>query len=253
MYPYIHIVVDIPTYGLLVCIGLIVALVVCKKREKLYGYNDRVLLVITIFSFSGMILGSKILFFLTQMPEIIKETTFRKTIEIFVTSGFVFYGGLLGALLFTYVGAKILALDPQKTLSYVTPGFVIFHAFGRIGCFLGGCCYGIPWEYGIAMAETPEIRRFPVQLLEATIEFIIFIILLQIEKKRKYNLIIIYLIIYSIVRFFDEFLRGDNIRGIWYMGLSTSQYISIVILLFLLVYLLIHRNEDKIHLKEDQM
>ncbi len=103
------------------------------------------------------------------------------------------------------------------------------------------------------MAETPEIRRFPVQLLEAIIEFIIFIILLKIEKKRKYNLTIIYLITYAIVRFFDEFLRGDNIRGIWYMGLSTSQYISIVVLLFLLVYLLIHRNEDKIHLKEDQM
>ena len=94
-----------------------------------------------------------------------------------------------------------------------------------------GCCYGkeysIPHHFGII-----EIDRIPVQLIEALAEFVLFIVLLLIEKiKPKANLLQIYLMSYAVIRFLTEFLRGDDIRGHW-LGLSTSQWISIFIIAY---------------------
>ena len=245
MQPYTHFITDIPSYSLLAFIGLMFAIVICVVREKKYGYNDRILLIIMCFTLIGMALGSKLLFFITQMPYVLEDFSIKKLLDTFITSGFVFYGGLLGAYAFAYLGARVVKVEPKQMLSYLTPSFVIFHAFGRIGCFLGGCCYGIPWEYGIAMAESPDIKRFPIQLFEAGIELLIFFMLLRIEKKGTYNLAVIYLLTYSIIRFLDEFLRDDGIRGIWLLGLSTSQYISLIIFVSVIVYLIIHKERKK--------
>lgn len=244
MYPHIHIGINIPTYSLMTGIGFLFASFLGIRRKEYYGYNDHILLVMIGFTLVGMGLGSKVLFFLTQIPKIAEDFTLKAIIETFGTSGFVFYGGLLGAMTFSYLGAKVIAVNPATMLSFLTPSFVVFHAFGRIGCFLGGCCYGIPWKYGVAMAETPEIKRVPVQLIESGFEFFILWVLLHIEKKGYYNLILIYLFLYAIVRFLDEFLRGDSVRGIWYMGLSTSQYISIAIFIIVIWYSWQHRTNS---------
>lgn len=47
---------------------------------------------------------------------------------------------------------------------------------------MGGCCYGIPCKYGFVMKESPNVMRFPIQLVEAGFEFLIFLILLCLEK-----------------------------------------------------------------------
>ena len=112
----------------------------------------------------------------------------------------------------------------------------LFHAFGRVGCFLGGCCYGIESEFGFTTHTNTNIpsingvNRFPVQLLESGCNLIIFFILLTLFRKRimEKRLIWIYLLIYPVVRFCDEFLRGDVYRG-FLLGLSTSQWVSIIL------------------------
>ena len=77
-----------------------------------------------------------------------------------------------------------------------------------------------------------EINKIPVQLLEAMIELLIFIILCVRKKKITADgMLATYLIFYAIARFLLEFLRGDEVRGL-FAGLSTSQYISLFILVF---------------------
>jgi len=83
------------------------------------------------------------------------------------------------------------------------------------------------------MHSEPSIIRFPVQFAESLCNILIFILLLFIEFKlqtHKYNLKV-YLITYSVFRFVLEFYRADSIRGIWFGGLSTAQYISLIIVI----------------------
>ena len=144
-------------------------------------------------------------------------------------SGFVFYGGLFGVI-FTLMFLTRNDADMRKKVFEISvPAMPLFHAFGRIGCFLAGCCYGKKLSTPIVIG-TIEFARIPVQIIESMAEFILFIVLFILSKKnRDIDLLRIYLVIYAVIRFADEFLRGDKIRGI-YGGVSTAQWISLIIL-----------------------
>lgn len=225
------IIIELPVYGIMVVVGILLALFVYDRRIQKYNFNYRILLVVGVVVLLGMALGAKIMFFITQLPHVISNFSFIHTVTVFIKSGFVFYGGLLGAIGASELAARLLALDGKKLRSFLAPGFALFHAIGRIGCFFGGCCYGIPWEHGIAMEETPDIKRVPVQLMECAAEIIICTIILLKEKRKpqQYDLMKTYMILYAPTRFLLEFFRGDAARGIWWGGLSTSQYISIIV------------------------
>ena len=162
--------------------------------------------------------------------------------EIF--SGLVFYGGLIGGIVGGILGIKVAKINTQLVERSVVPFLPIGHAIGRIGCLLAGCCTGKEYDgifaihYPSTVSElSAEQGYFPVQLLEAGINIIISITLIIYSKKQKpkYSILFLYLLLYSVMRFCLEFLRGDEIRGI-YFGLSTSQCISILLLLVSFVY-----------------
>ncbi len=141
----------------------------------------------------------------------------------------MFYGGLFGVI-FTLMFLTRNDADMRKKVFEISvPAMPLFHAFGRIGCFLAGCCYGKKLSTPIVIG-TIEFARIPVQIIESMAEFILFIVLFILSKKnRDIDLLRIYLVIYAVIRFADEFLRGDKIRGI-YGGVSTAQWISLIIL-----------------------
>lgn len=99
---------------------------------------------------------------------------------------------------------------------------------------MGGCCYGIPCKYGFVMKESPNVTRFPVQLVEAGFEILIFLLLLCLEKHNKKQLLNCYLLLYAPVRFVLEYFRGDEIRGVWGF-ISTSQIISLLLVLIVII------------------
>lgn len=239
MLPYIEL--KLSSYSIAVTIGILMSVIVADCRKSIYKVNNRILLVIAVFCLIGMGIGSKILFFVvTLIPKLKTGVSIGEFFSQFINSGFVYYGGLYGAIIGGVVVANLLGIEKTAVLDFLAPVFCFFHVFGRIGCFLGGCCYGVPWIYGFAMTHDPDVRRFPVQLLEAVFELIIFVLLILKERKRQSNLMIFYLITYAVVRFFVEFLRGDEIRGIWFWGISTSQIIALFTVVGC-VYLLLKR------------
>ena len=177
----------------------------------------------------GGVVGSKVLFAITQIPWLIKHFSIENMILLILQSGFVFYGGLFGVI-FTLMFLTRNDADMRKKVFEISvPAMPLFHAFGRIGCFLAGCCYGKKLSTPIVIG-TIEFARIPVQIIESMAEFILFIVLFILSKKnRDIDLLRIYLVIYAVIRFADEFLRGDKIRGI-YGGVSTAQWISLIIL-----------------------
>ncbi len=145
--------------------------------------------------------------------------------------GFVFYGGLIFGLIYYFTYSLLLKKFDFSNSHLLLPGLIFGHAIGRVGCLLTGCCFGsltdVPW----AVSMSGELRH-PVQAYEAILLFIIGVIILKMINLKKKNLLIIstYLISYSIVRFLLEYLRGDEVRGIFLNHLSTSQIVSIFLL-----------------------
>ena len=114
------------------------------------------------------------------------------------------------------------------------PSVALAQAFGRIGCFWAGCCYGRQTDSAIGFAYTCSdfapngVALFPTQLLSSALDFLNFLVLVLLAKKKKAEGQIagLYLIFYSVGRFGLEYLRGDLERGS-VGSLSTSQFIAI--------------------------
>lgn len=177
----------------------------------------------------GALVGAKLLYILVSLSEILAH---MDQWIYYVSSGFVFYGGLLGAIIGSGFYCYEFHKDFYGQTNILVPMIPLFHAFARIGCFFSGCCYGAESEFlGLptfsVYANPMETNRIPVQLIEAGMEFLLFLFLQFYKENRLYA----YLVFYSIGRFLLEFWRGDPQRGIWI--LSTSQWISIGIWFFL--------------------
>lgn len=227
MYPYIHII--LPSYMVMALIGGFFAVCFIFSRIDKYEILFTDFIKMFLLCMIGGVVGSKVLFAITQIPWLIKHFSIENMILLIPQSGFVFYGGLFGVI-FTLMFLTRNDADMRKKVFEISvPAMPLFHAFGRIGCFLAGCCYGKKLSAPIVIG-TIEFARIPVQIIESMAEFILFIVLFILSKKnRDIDLLRIYLVIYAVIRFADEFLRGDKIRGI-YGGVSTAQWISLIIL-----------------------
>ena len=243
MYPTIEIFgKTIGTYTLLALIGGLLAGFFSMRTAKKRGYDDNDMLVTVLWGALGALIGGHLLYGVTNSQYIyllFSAASFEEFINNAVTifGGSVFYGGLLGGLIAGYIYMSKKKLDIGGFSDIAAPTISLFHCFGRIGCFLGGCCYGIESEFGFTfehalIEQANGVNRFPVQLLEASFNLALFFVLWQLLRKNKLknHLLSVYLVVYPIGRFCFEFLRGDEYRGFLF-GLSTSQIISILLII----------------------
>lgn len=240
---------SIPTYGLWAMMGVLLALLYLKIKERRLHENNADVDLAFIYSLIGAFAGAKLLSLATTLPAIIVDwpdlaANPSLLIKNYLLAGFVFYGGLYGALLACLLYAKHARLDFSLLAGRLMPTLALIHGFGRIGCFFTGCCYGLPHpSLGIVFANSAiapnDTPLLPVQLYEAALEFLLFAVLAWMDSRRVdgRRMLGLYLLVYGIARFVLEFLRGDTYRG--FIGpLSLSQTISIPTALFG-VYLLI--------------
>lgn len=223
---------------------LLCGVIYCHYINKA-GKDDNEAIVFLLIVCIGIFIGGHILYGITNIKHFGRVfgavTGFKSFIEAIGTifGGQVFYGGLIGGAIIGYIYLRIKKYDIPLYTDLMGFTIPLFHGFARIGCFFGGCCYGIESSFGFIthtnhlVPTINGVRRFPVQLLEALCCFILFAVILYLYRKGKLKgrLLFTYLILYGVVRFFDEFLRGDEYRG--FVGvLSTSQFISILIEIF---------------------
>ena len=235
MKPYISVgIFNVPTYGIFASFGALIAMLFiynCLVNNRYFTFLKYMALI--GFMAIGAAIGSKTIFVVTLIPDIMGNWSFSYASQKVVTAGFVFYGGLFGALAGVYAFSKIFKIPFGALTNKICPAFPLFHAFGRIGCLFAGCCYGKVIEKGFYhLSYEPGISRIPVQLYESIFLILLFILLLWLTiSDRKIALMPVYLVIYAVWRFIIEYYRGDKIRGIW-GPFSTSQWISISIILF---------------------
>lgn len=224
--------ITIHGYGLMIGLGVMAALLLGDYRSKKFGLNGDHIYGMT---FSAVILGfvaARILFIITEW-----ENFLQNPMQYLSGAGFVVYGGIIGGFLTIYGFCKIKKIDMLSYLDLMIPSVALAQGFGRIGCFLAGCCYGRETDSCLGVVFTNSdfapngVKVLPTQLFMAGGDLILMAILLWYAAKRpmRGRTSMLYLILYSIGRFVIEFLRNDN-RGT--VGvLSTSQFIAIFTLL----------------------
>lgn len=243
-------------YGVMAAIGLLLAgLFVCRQIKK-RKMDDNDAIVCMLIAAIGILVGSHILYAITNVDKWYLVNTvhdFRSFADYItlVLGGSVFYGGLIGGTIAGAIYIKAKKLDATTYFDVMAPAVPLFHSIARIGCFLGGCCYGVKSDFGFTCTHSLAsgvngVNRFPVQLLESGLNMILFLVLWQLLRKNKCKgyLFPIYLMSYAVIRFSDEFLRADAYRG-FIFGISTSQFISILIFLGALAYIVIQKQRKK--------
>lgn len=220
-------------YGLMIFLGVVAAYSVGEYRAKKQGLSPDELFWLTISCLVGGIAGAKLLFYIVEIKAILQNPK----ILLDITHGFVVYGGIIGGIGVGYLFCRIRKLPFLRYFDLVMPSIALAQAFGRIGCMFAGCCYGREtdsWFHMIyehsefAPAGVPLI---PTQFIMAVLNFVHFFLLVLLAKKvkAKGQVAGLYLMFYSIGRFFMEYLRNDPRGNV--NVLSTSQFISLFILI----------------------
>lgn len=221
-------------YGLMIAIGILAAYFVGEYRAKKHGLEESHVFNYVIWCVLGGFLGSKILYIITDIKNILANPA----IVLQIADGWVVYGGIIGGVLAAMLYARVKKQNFLEWFDMLMPSVALAQGFGRIGCFLAGCCYGRETDSALGIvfhdsSYAPNgVSLFPTQLLSSGLNFLHFAILLWFtgRKKRNGQVGALYLILYSIGRFILEYYRGDLLRGS--VGeFSTSQFISIFILI----------------------
>ena len=233
----------LPTYGLMAALGLIFGLMLIVKLGQEQGLDPDKLWNLGIIAILSGIFGAKILMVLVEFSyyrrhpgEIFSLSTFQ--------AGGVWSGGFVLALIMCVWYMRRNHMPVLRTCDAFAPGLALGHAFGRVGCFAAGCCYGrethVAWAVTFRnplaneIVGTPlNVPLHPTQLYEMVVELAncLFLVWLIRRKKFEGEIIGTYMITYGIARYFIEFFRGDPGRGEFLGFMTGTQAIAILLVI----------------------
>lgn len=220
--------ISIHWYAVLIVIGIVIALLLCKKDSGKYNIKFETILDISLYVIPISIISAR-LYYVIFSP----ETYIANPLKIFDlrTGGLAIYGGIIGAVITIIVYCKKKKINCLDVFDYLAPFLPLAQSIGRWGNFLNIEAYGVetnlPWRMGLfENGIYKEVH--PTFLYESIATFIIFIILYGCRNKRQFKgeFVTKYLIMYSFVRFFIEGLRIDSLM---FFDVRISQLLSLAI------------------------
>lgn len=264
---------NVPGYGFMIGIGFIVALLVGEYRAKKKGLNQESIIDMAIIAILCGFLGAKLLYVIVNFQEFIEAPG-----SVLGRAGFVVYGGIIAGVLCCLLYCHIKKLSFLQYFDLIIPEVAIAQGFGRIGCFLAGCCYGRQTDsaFGVIFPEgslaPAGVKLIPTQLISAAGDILFAVILIVISdvvfksvvygnsrndaessektasRSKKFGHVAgdigcLYLWMYGVGRFLIEFLRDDYRGAVG--ALSTSQFISLFIVLGGIVLFVFNRRNIK--------
>ena len=240
---------EVRWYGVFAALGFAVAYCLVRLRARTREFQADAIDQLVFWILVGGIGGARAMYVATHWSEF--QNQWNRAFAVW-EGGLVFYGGFIGAFAAAYIVAVVKKMPKRSLADLVAPALPLGHAFGRVGCFLNGCCYGQPYDGPFALqypaqhyphvAATQQhighlsvaiqecLPVFPVQLLNSATNLLIFVVLLLVEPRmpRKGQLFALYLMLYSTFRFSTEFLRGDYLHRT--AGLTPAQFLCLILL-----------------------
>lgn len=228
--------VTIHTYGFLLALGVASGLWFLFVQAKKQGLDASKLVDMAFYTIIISLVGAKLVLLAGHF-----SYYWRYPGELFslARSGGVFQGGLTFGFFFALWFLHKHRLPTWKTADIIGPALALGHGFGRIGCFSAGCCFGrvceTPWgvsfhsEYAHELTGIPlKTLLHPVQLYESALNFSNFLVLFFLLKRKRFDgqVFALYIINYSVIRYFTEFFRGDHAEKVFLIH-GTSPYVSV--------------------------
>jgi phosphatidylglycerol:prolipoprotein diacylglycerol transferase len=223
------------SYGLMVAIGFAAATLLAYRHAAEFGINKEKIIDFGITILLGGIMGARAFYVILNIQYYI-----RNPLDVLnlTKGGLVWYGALLSGLIAGTWFVRKNNINFWQMGDLFAPYIAMAQAFGRIGCFLNGCCYGSQAPGGFILGvvfPNESVLRHPTQIYSSIVLLLIFVVLRFWQKKNPFKgqIFLGYLILYSIMRFLLEFLRGDNPKD--YFGFTVSQAISAAIFMICLI------------------
>ncbi len=236
------------TYGACVAIGILLCWTLI---ERYFGRKDLSTLIFSLVV--AGIIGARLAHVVEYWHADGFDKDFWSIFQIW-TGGLVFYGGLIAGILTFFVWCRVKKADVLELADLLCLTVPLGHAFGRLGCFFYGCCWGkvsdsclavsFPahspvWstqvQAGLISARAPQaIPVLPTQLVESAALFLLFAALFFLYRRARAWTAAAYLCGYGLIRFGLEYLRDDE-RPVW-GGLSSAQNVSLVLIVLGIVF-----------------
>ena len=234
-------------YGLMIGIGVLCCIFTGMKRAKKNGLSEDAVIDIAIWGLLAGFLGAKLLYVIVEWKRFLADP-----LSVLGSEGFVVYGGIIAGVLAAIIYCKRKKLVFLEYFDLCSASIALAQGFGRIGCFLAGCCYGreTTSSLGVVFPEgslaPAGVKVLPTQLFSSAGDFgIMFVLLWHYHHRKKVgDTGFLYMLLYGIGRFGIEFLRNDN-RGEVRI-FSTSQFISLFIIAAAIL-LFFWRNRNEVH------
>ncbi|MBF0361345.1 MAG: prolipoprotein diacylglyceryl transferase [Oligoflexia bacterium] len=237
--------ITIHGYGSFLALGFFLCMLLALRDNKKYNlnYNDQMLRNLFLWIVIASAIGARLFHVLIEKPSFYFDNPMA-IIKVWDNGGVTFYGGFIAAIIGSYLYCRKHKWSMFLLSDYLIVYVPLGQTFARIGCFLSGCCYGIPTNlpWGIAIHNPASstlplhVSLHPTQLYQAFWNLLTFIIIYRNafnkEKRTPGDNIILFGLIYPIGRIVIEFFRGDEVRGYVISNLLTvGQFISLIILI----------------------
>ena len=207
-------------YGAMIAVGILAAWFLADQRAEKHGNSRDHVFFLLIWCILGGMLGAKMLFWITEWKSLVQDPGF---ILDTISDGFVVYGGILGGILAGYIYCKIQKIKFLSYFDLLMPSVALAQGFGRIGCFLAGCCYGREtdsiFSVNVCPITTSSVNSFfytiLIQILCICQVIHTFYLKPHIIKRRcfRYDGYMFYCIVYRVLYYGNLLLCKRNYIG----------------------------------------
>lgn len=227
------------SYGFMIALGALVTTYLILYQSRHLGMDSDKIIWFLVWVILVSFIGGKLFFYLEDINKYMEDPSL---LQKSIGSGFVFYGSLIFAIPTTLFWLKCNKIPIRPFLDVLSFSIPVLHSFGRMGCFLAGCCHGrvcdswigITFSHPDTAATIKGLPLYPTQFFDIVVNLMILLVLFFVRKKKSFDgqFFLIYLTLYAVGRSIVEHYRGDDERGFLFDGLvSHSQFIALIIVI----------------------
>lgn len=236
MYPVLFEIgaLQVRSYGVMILIGFVLAVWWSMRVAPRYGIDSENILDMVLGTALSGIVMARLVFVLLDWKSFASQP-----LHVFYLweGGLSFHGAAIGGGLAIAWMARRRGIPFLRVADVIAPGVALAYAIGRVGCFLGGCCYGVPtdlpWACSFQDPFHPHIHTppsHPTQIYASLANLLIFTLLARMQKPPHAlgKVFWAYFVLYGIYRFIVEFWRIGATSSVVALGLSDAQWVSIL-------------------------
>lgn len=217
------------SYGMMIAIAFLFGIFIAKLEAVRKDIKPDIVYDFGFYLILGSIIGARIyyVFFFDFKGFLDDPVSIFKIWQ----GGLSIHGGIFAGIITGLIFSKIRKISFWKLADLIAPSIILGQAIGRVGCFLNGCCFGMPMDKLLF-----GMKNHPTQIYEMILDFIGFLLLWGLRKRVKFEgaLFLSYLMMYGVIRIIVSRFRADNLY-LWNTSLTLADLTSVTIFIIAVI------------------